>query len=77
MPHRDEMDFKQTIYICIYTHICFRSGVFNILKAKDPQIDGEIEWGPVTYIYCIKLCFILNWSYSAMYKCTLSLYIQY
>ena len=52
------------------------SGVFNVFQAKDPQTDGEMERGPPSDIYCIKLCFILNWSYSAMYKCTLLLCIQ-
>ena len=36
------------------------AGVFNVFQAKDPQTDGEMERGPPTHIYCIKLCFILN-----------------
>ena len=55
----------------------FRAGVFNVFQAKDPQTDGEMERGPPTYRLQLKLCFILNWSYSAMYKCTLLLCIQY
>ena len=34
--------------------------VFNVFQAKDPQTDGAMEQGPPYYIYCIKLCFILN-----------------
>ena len=53
---------------CIPFKQCFKSGVFNVFQAKDPQTDGKIEWGPPPFLplFCIKLCFILNWSYSAM-----------